>query len=114
MTAMPPFGTSLASAFSPAAMGAPPQQSGAPDLQTLLAAIAQQMAGRGGGGLPAPPSRGGQPAMLPPPNLSGAGQGIQNLGQIVQQLRSLMGNPASPAATMPTGLGLASGDLTPG
>jgi hypothetical protein len=106
MPVPPPFGTSLASAFSPAAMGAP-QQSGAPDLQTLLAAIAQQMAGRGGG-IPAPPSRGGQPAMLPPLNLSGVGQGIQNLGQIVQQLRSLIGNRAPPAATM------ASSDLMAG
>jgi hypothetical protein len=98
MPASPPFGTSLASAFSPAAMGAP-QQSGAPDLQTLLAAIAQQMAGRGGG-MPAPPSRGGPPAILPPLNLSGADQGIQNLGLIVQQLRSLIGNQAPPTATM--------------
>jgi hypothetical protein len=114
MTAVPPFGTSLASAFSPAAMGGPAgRQPGTADLQALMAAIAQQMAGRGGA-LPAPPSRSGQPTTLPPLNLSGVGPGIQNIGHLLQQLRSLIGTQAPPVATMPTGPGLATGDFTPG
>ena len=118
MTAVPPFGTSLASAFSPAAMGGRPlgQPGGSPgptDLQSLLAALAQQLAGHGGGGMASAP-RGGQPPMLTPPNLSGAGQGIQDLSQMVQRLRSLIGNRTPPLATMPAGPGLATGDFTPG